>query len=199
MEFNEKLQELRKRGGLTQEALAEKLYVSRTAVSKWESGRGYPSIESLKAIAGFFDVTIDELLSGEELLNAAEEDGRRARERLCGLISGALDISATALMLLPLFGEEADGAMRSVSLFELAGAAMYMRAAYFIIIGLMVAAGLITLVLLGAGKATGRAAIASLVLNMAAVLLFILGRQPYPAAMAFIFLAIKGIMPTKGR
>ena len=41
MEFNEKLQELRKQRGLTQEELAEKLYVSRTAISKWESGRGY--------------------------------------------------------------------------------------------------------------------------------------------------------------
>lgn len=48
MEFNEKLSQLRKAKGLTQEELAEALYVSRTAVSKWESGRGYPSIDSLK-------------------------------------------------------------------------------------------------------------------------------------------------------
>lgn len=40
MEFNEKLQKLRKQRGLTQEELAEKLYVSRTAISKWESGKG---------------------------------------------------------------------------------------------------------------------------------------------------------------
>ena len=76
MEFNEKLQELRKQKGLTQEELAESLYVSRTAISKWESGRGYPNIDSLKALANFFSVTIDELLSGEEVLTIAEEKSK---------------------------------------------------------------------------------------------------------------------------
>ena len=51
MEFHEKLQELRKSRGLTQEELAEALFVSRTAISKWESRRGYPSIDSLKEIS----------------------------------------------------------------------------------------------------------------------------------------------------
>ena len=50
MEFHEKLQELRKSRGLTQEELAEALFVSRTAISKWESGRGYPSIDSLQIL-----------------------------------------------------------------------------------------------------------------------------------------------------
>ena len=54
MEFHEKLQELRKQKNLTQEELSEILFVSRTAISKWESGRGYPSIDSLKAIAEIF-------------------------------------------------------------------------------------------------------------------------------------------------
>ena len=54
MEFHEKLQELRKSRGLTQEELAEALFVSRTAISKWESGRGYPSIDSLKEISRYF-------------------------------------------------------------------------------------------------------------------------------------------------
>ena len=73
MEFNEKLQNLRKQKGLTQEELAEALYVSRTAISKWESGRGYPSIDSLKEIAKYFSVTIDELLSTDEVLTIAEK------------------------------------------------------------------------------------------------------------------------------
>ncbi len=46
MEFSDKLQQLRKQNNLTQEQPAEQLFVSRTAVSKWESGRGYPNIES---------------------------------------------------------------------------------------------------------------------------------------------------------
>lgn len=54
MEFNEKLQQLRKKNNLTQEQLAEQLFVSRTAVSKWESGKGYPNIESLKSISKLF-------------------------------------------------------------------------------------------------------------------------------------------------
>ena len=54
MEFNEKLQELRKSRGLTQEELAEALFVSRTAISKWESGRGYPNLDSLKEISKYF-------------------------------------------------------------------------------------------------------------------------------------------------
>lgn len=73
MEFHEKLQELRKQKGLTQEELAQLLYVSRTAVSKWESGRGYPNIDSLKAIAKFYAVSIDELLTGDGVLALTEE------------------------------------------------------------------------------------------------------------------------------
>ena len=76
MEFNEKLQQLRTGKNLTQEQLAEQLYVSRTAISKWESGKGYPNIESLKCISKFFSVTIDELLSGDELITLAETEIR---------------------------------------------------------------------------------------------------------------------------
>jgi len=83
MEFHEKLLELRKAKYLTQEDLAGFLYVSRTAISKWESGRGYPNIDSLKAISKFFGVTIDDLLSGEELLILAEEDNQK-NETICG-------------------------------------------------------------------------------------------------------------------
>ena len=77
MEFNIKLQELRKSRSLTQEELAAALYVSRTAVSKWESGRGLPGIDSLRAIAAYFGITIDELLSGDELLSLADNSAKK--------------------------------------------------------------------------------------------------------------------------
>ena len=70
MEFGEKLQALRRGREMTQEELAHALYVSRTAISKWESGRGYPNSDSLKAISKYFAVSIDELLSGDALFGA---------------------------------------------------------------------------------------------------------------------------------
>ena len=88
MEFCEKLRELRKIRGLTQEELAEILYVSRTAVSKWESGRGYPSIESLKEISNYFSVTIDDLLSAEKLIFIAEKENQTNIDNICQMLFG---------------------------------------------------------------------------------------------------------------
>ena len=77
---------LRKSRGLTQEELAEALFVSRTAISKWESGRGYPSIDSLKEISRYFSVSIDELLSGDQLVLIAEKENKSNLNGLCELV-----------------------------------------------------------------------------------------------------------------
>ena len=103
MEFHEKLQELRKSRGLTQEELAEDLYVSRTAVSKWESGRGYPSIDSLKEISKYFSVTIDDLLSGDKLISIAEKENESNIRNMCELLLGIVDICSILLIVLPLY------------------------------------------------------------------------------------------------
>ena len=109
MEFNEKLQQLRKSKGLTQEELAQALYVSRTAVSKWESGRGYPSIDSLKDISAYFSVTIDDLLSGEKLIRIAEVENRGNIRRICDLLYALADLLSLALILLPLYPRTVEG------------------------------------------------------------------------------------------
>lgn len=66
MTFAEKLKNIRKQAGISQEQLAEKIGVSRQAVTKWETGTGIPDIENIMAISALFDVSIDELLSNEK-------------------------------------------------------------------------------------------------------------------------------------
>lgn len=65
MTFAEKLKELRKQSGLSQEKLAEKLGVSRQAVTKWERDTGVPDIDNIMAVSKLFDVSMDELFSNE--------------------------------------------------------------------------------------------------------------------------------------
>ena len=130
MEFHEKLQQLRKQKGLTQEQLADQLYVSRAAVSKWESGRGYPNIDSLKALAKFYSVTIDELLSGEQMLTIAEEDQKHRTQNFRNQVFGLLDISACAYLFLPLFGQLQGEAIQAVSLLVLSEVPSYLTIAY---------------------------------------------------------------------
>ena len=69
MLFNEKLKMLRKENNLTQEELAEKINVSRQAITKWESGEGIPDIENLKQISIVFNTTIDELIKEDKDIN----------------------------------------------------------------------------------------------------------------------------------
>ena len=199
MEFHEKLQELRKQKKLTQEQLAEKLYVSRAAVSKWESGRGYPNIDSLKAIANFYGVTIDEMLSGDALLTIAQEDQKQRDSHFRDLVFGSLDLSAVMFFFLPLFGQRVNGSILSVSLPGLTGTAPYLKAAYITAVLFMVLWGLLTLLLQNCGhrlwvRCKTRL---SLLGHILGTLLFIVSSQPYCGALLFLFLGIKVFLLTK--
>ncbi len=199
MEFNEKLQELRKNKGLTQEELAEALYVSRTAISKWESGRGYPSIDSLKEIAKYFSVTIDELLSSNEVLSIAEEDNKQKEKHLKSIVFGLLDISVLMFFFLPFFGQKANEVVQEVSLLSLNGIATYLGIAYYTIVISIAVYGILTLTFQNCQKAfwvKNRDKI-SIILSVIAVLLFIISSQVYAGAFLFIFLAIKALMLIK--
>lgn len=199
MEFHEKLQELRKQKGLTQEALAEAIFVSRTAVSKWESNRGYPNIESLKAIAKFFGVTVDTLLSGEELLTISEADSRKKENHFRDLVFGLLDLSVMMLALLPFFGQNAEGMIQGVSLLSLTDIGLHLRIGYYIAVAVMFAVGVLSLALQNCERPfwLRNKYKLSLFLNTAGALLFVISRQPYAATYLLIFLIIKALMLIK--
>ena len=195
MELHQKLQELRKQKGLTQEQVATALYVSRTAVSKWESGRGYPSIESLKLIAKFFSLTIDELLSSDEILTIAEEDGKQKERRIRDLTFGLLDVLVIMLLFLPFFAVRIDGVLSSASLVGLNLVKPYIVIPYYILVIGATVFGILTLVLQNCqnGFWIKNKAIISLTISVASVLFFIITLQPYPAVFVLILLIIKAL------
>lgn len=84
MTFAEKLKSIRKKAGLSQEQLAEKLGVSRQAVTKWETETGIPDIENMMAISALFDISIDELLSNERPANKSQVEISEILQRKMG-------------------------------------------------------------------------------------------------------------------
>lgn len=199
MELNEKLQQLRKEKGLTQEELAAALYVSRTAVSKWESGRGTPNIDSLRAIAAYFSVSVDDLLSADQLLSVAEEETKRKTAHLRDLVFGLLDMSTALFFFLPLFGQTCGTTLQEVSLLSLTAVAPYVRIAYLSVVALLIVLGILTLALQNASVPLWLKlkAPASLLFGGVGVLVFILGSQPYAAVYLFALLIIKVLLLLK--
>ena len=196
MEFHEKLQQLRKQRGLTQEQLAEKLFVSRTAVSKWESGRGYPNLESLKDLSAVFSVSIDQLLSNDELIELAETENRSNLTRVSALMFGALDLISAVFLVMPLFGQQDGTEVRAVTLLSYTGVSAGLRVCY--------AGSLLLIALLGAWELIAtwkerqeslrRCKPVSLAFCAAVILLFALSRQPYLTAFLFLFFLVKVLL-----
>ena len=180
MEFHEKLQELRKARGLTQEELAAKLYVSRTAISKWESGKGYPSIDSLKEISKFFSVSIDELLSGDKLLSIAEKENKTNMQNMCDLLLGIVDVCGLLLVVLPLYPD---------------------RAKWICIINgvmciVLILIGIVKLIVLQlkAEKCQRIMTVCSMVHSIVLVMFLALTRASYAIVVAFLLLVVKGVI-----
>ena len=196
MEFHEKLQELRKRRELTQEELAQELYVSRTAISKWESGRGYPSIESLKAISRYFSVTVDDLLSGEKVLSIAEKENKANIRNLCDWLLGVADVFSLSLIILPFYPQTVDGYVYSVNLWMYMETSASNRLTYWILFSALVLSGALKMLFMQLKKdnEAKRLTGCSMGLSIAGVLFLALAREAYAAAVCFALLVIKGLL-----
>src|SRR5574344_857766 len=181
MEFSKKIQELRNKNKLTQEQFAEKLYVSRTAVSKWESGKGYPSIDSLKYISKIFNVSIDELLSNEEIIDIAKNENTSNIEKINNLVYGLLDIMSILFIFLPLYGQKIGEKFYTVSLISCTDIGNTIKTIYFITLIFISIIGIVEIVF----------NFVSLIIQTIAILFFVMTRQPYATSIMFMILIIK--------
>lgn len=199
MELNEKLQELRKNKGLTQEELAAALYVSSTAVSKWESGRGLPSIDSLKQISAFFDVSIDDLLSADKALSLAEQENKASQRSFCDLLLGISDLCAILLILLPLYPRVDGKTVYAVDFLTYARTAAFSGWIFAFLFAGLILTGAVKI-----GSVCGKTETAqplltgiSLCISIAAVLLLAVTRNAYATSLTFLLLVIKGTLLLK--
>lgn len=194
MEFHEKLQELRKKQGLTQEELAKELFVSRTAISKWELGKGYPSIDSLKEISRFFSVTIDDLLSSEELITAASSENRSNHENLTDMLVGIVDVMNIMSVLLPLFPKKMNGSIAAVELLAYTRSSMLSGCICWCIFAAIIIAGIVKVILNHMKIKSGRRIITavSFILSIICVLFLTMIKAPYAVTVTFFLLVIKG-------
>ena len=193
MEFGEKIQKLRNQNKWTQEQLAEKLYVSRTAVSKWESGKGYPNIDSLKDIAKLFNKTIDELLSSEEIIDIAKRENTSNIKRTNNLIYGLLDIISVLFVFLPLYAHITENFVYSVSLISTNDISNIIKISYIGILSILSLIGIAELVLnfIDNKKIQRIVNIISLIVETFSILFFAISRQTYLTAIIFSLLIIK--------
>ena len=200
MEFNEKLQELRKSKSLTQEELAEALFVSRTAISKWEQGRGYPSIDSLKEISRFFSVSIDDLICSEEIISAAADEKKECVEKYISLICNTLDIFLALLLFLPVFGNGTDHPV-SVSLYAITDLSTWTKTVFAALISLAALNGICGVIINHFDKPVWNRhrLMTGMVLSVACAAVFILTRQPYAGIICLAVLVVKGFMVARGK
>ena len=193
MEFHEKLQELRKERGLTQEELAECLFVSRTAVSKWESGRGYPSIESLKEISRFYSVTIDELLSGDKLLSIAEKENKDNIQNVYDALLAILDLCTCILIVLPIYPNTVNEHIYSVHLMDYVETAFVNRLVYWLMFGCLILLGIIKIgyIRLKKDQKSRLMTECSMLIHIFSVFYLALAREAYATIILFMLLIIK--------
>ena len=200
MEFYQKLQQLRKQKNLTQEQLAEQLFVSRTAVSKWESGRGDPNLESLKCISKLFSISIDELLSNNELIELAETENRSNINKVSSLVFGALDLISIAFLFMPLFGQQEGEYIRAVTLLAHTSISDLLRILYFSSLMVISLFGFFEIIIELTDYEKGLRIYkpCSIALYAAAIFLFAISRQPYITAVLFLLFMVKIVLNIQG-
>lgn len=194
MEFKAKLQQLRKASSLTQEELAVKLFVSRTAISKWETGKGYPNLESLQGISKIFNITINDLLSSEEILVISQEDKRNTSLFYTVFSFMTFDILTVLLMFLPMFSNRVTIPILMINIFKYETTAFLKVILYIFFSGSGILAITECIAFFKYKHKIHYFLLLSLLFGAVFLFYIINIREPYPTSILFIFLVLKAIL-----
>lgn len=124
MKFGEKIKKIRTDNNLSQKEFADKIFISRTAVSKWETDNGYPSIETLKVIANTFNISISQLMNNDDIENKKILEDKQAKTFYIFAILAFLLVAIFALMTKLLSN-------KLFTIGSVVGIVLYMVCAYF--------------------------------------------------------------------
>ena len=193
MELSKKIKRIRNANKLTQEQFAEKMLVSRTAVSKWENGTCYPSVDSLKYISQTFNVSLDKLLSSEEILEIAKIENQNNISKYNGLLFCLLDIVRIIFIFLPLYSYKTNDFIYSVSLFNSNDLGSTLKIIFMLIYIMFLIVGIIELIFNYKGNNELINKI-SMFLDMISIFVLLFTKQPYVIALMFVIFIIKIIM-----
>ena len=193
MELSDKVKKIRTDNKLTQEQFAEKMLVSRTAVSKWENGTCYPSIDSLRYMSQIFNVSLDKLLSSEEILEIAKTENQSNISKYNSLLFCLLDIVRIIFVFLPLYSYKTNDFIYSVSLLNSNDLGSTLKIIFVLIFITFLILGITELIFNYKGN---NGLINKISLFLDVILTFVLSftKQPYVIALIFVVFVIKIIM-----
>ena len=101
--FKDKLRELRLKEGISQYELADKLFVSRSAIAKWENGNGIPSDANLEALCKFFDVSEEWILDRDDMKEVVKNLDKRNNKLLWFILGLVIPLILILLTMIPIF------------------------------------------------------------------------------------------------
>lgn len=193
MGLSEKIKKIRNDNKLTQEQFAEKMLVSRTAVSKWENGTCYPSIDSLKYMSEVFNVSIDELMSNDEMLDIVKIENYSNIFKYNGLLFCILDMIRIIFIFLPLYSFKTNDFIYSVSLFNSNDLSFLLKIILMNMFVMFLVLGIIELCL-NRRKCNNVLNKISLLFDIVSIFIILFINQPYLVALMFFVFVVKVIM-----
>ena len=201
MDIGYKIKKIREGKGLTQEKFAKELYVSRTAVSKWELNKGYPSIDSLKLIAEKFNVSLSDLLTNCDLIDLAEKDIIQNKRKTKNYVITILDLFTILILFLPLFSQKIYDRYVCLSLFNCVEISKLNFIIFICFVGLTFICGILEFINIKIENFVFSKILLylSFIFSIISIVMFILCRQIYVSIFELGFLVIKGFFLIKNK